>query len=91
MLEKKKMKIECLLSTLCNKFENFKTLLAKTSFNKAGSSKQTKAETSSSLIKKPKPSLEVFISKRTPRPGDSDSVTRILPEDKKGKRFLSSC
>ena len=41
MLEKKKMKIECLLSTLCNKFENFKTLLAKTSFNKAGSSKQT--------------------------------------------------
>lgn len=28
------MKIECLLSTSCNKFENFKTLLAKTSFNK---------------------------------------------------------
>ena len=35
------MKIECLLSTSCNKFKNFKTLLAKTSFNKAGSSKKT--------------------------------------------------
>ena len=35
------MKIECLLSTSCNKFENYKILLAKISFNKAGSSKQT--------------------------------------------------
>lgn len=35
------MKMNHLLSTSCNKFENFKTLLAKTSFNKAGSSKQT--------------------------------------------------
>ena len=29
------MKIECLLSTSCNKFENYKILLAKISFNKA--------------------------------------------------------